>query len=215
MAFRNSWENRKKREAALSKAQAQINIVKDQYQETEAYPETITDGWHLVMVTDNYNYCSPAKVLVKENDIKRFVANDCYISEIVFEPIGSIKKGKARLNLKVDENTTDNVEVYFNNDLEEPTIVDPPLNQGYISFWSDMNKSSTIKIWIEGIYFGELGEKPENIPQCGDEGTMTLAFKPGTYEYKAAGRGSISWKGTFTIKEGTCFIYLLNKENKE
>ena len=75
-AFRNSWENRRKREEAVSKAKSQLAIVKSTYENSNKYPESIVDGWHLVMATDNYNYCSPAKVLIKDNQIKEFVVSN-------------------------------------------------------------------------------------------------------------------------------------------
>jgi len=72
-AFRNSWENKSKREEAYKKAQSQINLIKSNYEKSEHFPQKIIDGWHSVIVTDNYNYCSPAKVFIVNNSIKEFV----------------------------------------------------------------------------------------------------------------------------------------------
>lgn len=213
-AFRNSWENRRKREEAVSKAKSQLAIVKSTYENSNKYPESIVDGWHLVMATDNYNYCSPAKVLIKDNQIKEFVVSNWIKLSRPFEILSPINKGKSLITLDFNGNT-DTLEIYFINDLAEPTIVDKPLNSGFISFWSDSRKAKSIKIWIEKMYFGELSERFESQPECSEEGTITIEVKPGTYFFKGAGRGTISWEGNIEARENQCLSYVLNKENKK
>lgn len=94
MAFRNSWDNQKKRESEVQKAIAQLSIVKSNYENAESYPETIIDGWHLVMATDNYNYCSPAKVLIENNEIKKLVVDNYIHYSLNFNVLFPIKKVK-------------------------------------------------------------------------------------------------------------------------
>ena len=213
-SFRNSWENKRKRDENVAKAQAQLAIVKSNYSSTKNYPEKIIDGWHSVMTTDNYNYCSPAKVFVENNEIKKFVVGNWIELSKSFKTLSSIKDGKALLTIEFKENT-DTVELYFMNDLEKPTIVEKPLESGFISFWSDLKKADRIKIWFEGLgYLGELEERIESQPECSQKGTVTIPVKPGIYKFKAAGRGSIAWEGNIEIKENSCLSYLLNKSNK-
>lgn len=212
-AFRNSWENRKKREEAISKAKSQLAIVKNTYENTENYPEKIIDGWHLVMATDNYNYCSPAKVFIKDNRIEEFVAGNWEKLSYPFETLSPINKGKAVLSINFKGNT-DTMELYFIQDLAQPTTVEKPLNSGYICFWSDLKKATSVKIWLEKKYFGELGSKFESQPECSEDGTITLEVKPGSYFFKAAGRGTIAWEGQIEARENQCLSYVLNKENK-
>lgn len=212
-AFRNSWSSRKKREEAVSKAQAQLGIIKSTYQNSKAYPSTIIDGWHLIMATDNYNYCSPAKVLIKDNIIEEFVVGNWAKLSRPFKSLTPIENGKALITLDFEENT-DTLELYFINDLSKPTITEKPLSSGYICFWSDLKKADHIKIWFEKKYFGELGRKFNSTPNCSEDGTITLEVKPGTHNFKAAGRGSIAWKGQVEAKENLCLSYNLNKENE-
>lgn len=214
MAFRNSWDNHKKRESEVQKAIAQLSIVKSNYENAESYPETIIDGWHLVMATDNYNYCSPAKVLIENNEIKKLVVDNYIHYSLNFNVLSPIKKGKALLSLDANGNT-DTVEVYFINDLAAPTLVDEPLESGYVTFWSDLRKADHIKIWLEKDYYGEIPERLKEEPSCFDESTISIALKPATYFFKAAGRGSIAWEGKIVVKEGECLIINLNKVNKK
>lgn len=212
-AFRNSWDNHKKRQEAVAKAQAQLKIVKDNYKNTSNYPQKIIDGWHLVMATDNYNYCSPAKVFIENNKIKKFVINNWEKLTRPFKILTPIKNGKALITLDLETNT-DTLEIYFMNDLAEPTIVDGPLSSGYISFWSDLSKAKSIKIWLDHFYCGELGKTFHQEPNCGEEGTITLEVKPGSYIFKGAGRGTIQWNGKVIAKENQCTNFVLNKTNK-
>lgn len=213
-AFRNSWENRKKREEAVAKAQSQLALIKVAYDNSRSYPETIIDGWHLVMATDNYNYCSPAKVLIEDNDIKQFVVGNWEALSRPFNLLSPIEKGKALISLDFDDNT-DTLELYFINDLARPTLVDKPLGSGYVCFWSDLKKADHVKIWIQDFgYLGELSKRLLEQPACGADGTITLPTKPGIYEFKAAGRGSIDWSGTLEIKEDLCLVILLNEANR-
>lgn len=213
-AFRNSWENRRKREEAVSKAQAQLALVKKAYETAKNYPDTITDGWHVVMATDNYNYCSPAKVLIKDNQIEEFVVGNWEKLSRPFEVLSPISKGKAMIALDFYENR-DLMELYFINDLSQPTIVEKPMSSGYISFWSDLRRARHTKVWLDGEYYGQLGGYFDSKPYCGEENTMTIELKPGVYSFEAAGRGHIAWEGQFEAKEGFCFVYGLNKDNRK
>lgn len=213
-AFRNVWESKKRIEEARLKAQAQLSIIKNNYSNSEKYPETIIDGWHSIMATDNFSYCSPAKVFIKNNEIKEFVISNWNKMSYPFKILSSIKKGKALITLDINGNT-DTLELYFINDLEKPTIVEAPLNSGFICFWSDSSKAKSTKIWVEKKYYGELSERFKIQPECSVKGTITIEVKPGTYHYKAAGSGTISWEGDIEARENTCLSYLLNKENKK
>lgn len=210
-AFRNSFENKKKREENVAKALAQLNIIKTEYNNAQHYPENIIDGWHIVIVTDNYNYCSPAKVFVQNNEIKEFVIGDWVRNKISFKSLSTIKKAKALINLNGNSET---VEIYFINDLEKPTLTEKPLESAFICFWSDKKGKST-KVWLDKNYFGEINKNFDFEPNCFDEGTVTFEVKPGIYNFKAAGRGSISWQDNIDAKEGKCLKYILTKENKK
>lgn len=213
-SFRNSWDNNKKRDREIQKAKAQLEIIKGAYKEHENYPKKIIDGWHVVTVTDNFNYCNDAKVFMENNEIKQFVINNYAEHALKFKMITPVKNGKSLLSLDLVNGSNDTVEIYFMNDLNGPQTVEKPQDAGYVSFWSDMSKAKTIKIWIEDVYYGELGNQFDAEPECYQDGTISLGYRPGVYKFKAAGRGTISWGGTIEIKENTCFMLNLNKENK-
>ncbi|MFL1896526.1 hypothetical protein ACJRPK_12545 [Aquimarina sp. 2-A2] len=214
-AFRNSWKDNKKRERNIAKAQAQLDLIKQKYSEIENYPDKIENGWHLVIVTDNYNYCAQAKVFTDNNRIQKFILDNYSQFDIPFDIISPIKNAKSMLSLHLSEDITDTVEVYFMSDLDAPNITAKPLEPGYVCFWSDLKKAKSVKIWLDKKYYGELDKRFEDgKPDCFEFGTISLALKPGTYQFKGAGRGTISWEGTIKIKENQCLTYMLNKENR-
>jgi hypothetical protein len=215
-AFRNSWENKAKREEAAKNVQSQISLIKSNYTSSEHFPQKIIDGWHSVMVTDSYKYCSPAKVLVLNNTIKNFVIGNWSRLSYPFTQLSSIVKGKCLLNVEFDKNTTDASEVYFMYDLEEPTIVDPPLNSGQVHF------SSKIGSWIT-IWFNknedEKGQVLEKNKNSVDEYSLILEdIKPGVYNFIGKritwGRNNL-WNGVIEVKENLILKYELSKENQK
>jgi len=212
-SFRNSQVDGKKKEDAVMKALAQLAIVKTNYDNAKQYPKTITDGWHLVMATDNYNFCSPAKVFIEDNTITKFVAGNWMKLARPFKVLSPIHEGKALISLDFNSNT-DTVELFFIHDLTQATTVEKPLASAYICFWSDLNKASTIKIWVDEYYFGKLSQKHNSQPNCAESGTITIEVEPGSYYFKGAGRGTIDWNGQVVAKENECLSYRLNKKNK-
>lgn len=211
-AFRNSWENQKKREDEVIKAQSQLALIKKTYDDAGSYPNEIIDGWHLVMATDNHSYCSSAKVLVENNQIIEFVISNWDKLSIPFHVLSPIENAKALITLDFNERT-DVLELYFINYLRQPTLTDKPLSSGYITFWSDVRKAERIKVWFEGVYHGNISERSKVEPNCG-ESAITLELKPGVYSFEAAGRGRIAWEGAVEIKENSCLNYELSKENR-
>jgi hypothetical protein len=206
--------NKKKREVNLSETQAKVNLVKTTYSDSEHYPEKIIDGWHSIIATDSYNYCSPAKVLMKNNEIKEFVVENWSRLSKPFTVMSAIKKGKGLISVEFEEGTV-TLELYFTNDLEQPTVVDKPLGSGFVSFWCDSKKLKEIKIFLEEKYYGELGGAFTSQPECSSVGTITVEVKPGIHHFTAEGSGTISWEGDVEVKENLCLSYLLNKNNKK
>jgi len=215
-AFRNSWENKRKREEALAKAQSQINLVKSTYSNSQSYPEKIIDGWHSIIATDNYNYCSPAKVYIKNNQIVEFVISNWSLLSYPVVVLSPIKKGKALITIDI-LGYTDTLELYFTNDIDQPTLVDKPLDSGYISFWCNSSSITNLYISIDGGKIWKANDKvrPKMQPECGSTETFTFFVKPGIHDYKIDSRGSKWWEGKIEAKENMCFMQLINKKNSK
>lgn len=214
--FTNAWSDNKKREIEVQKSQFRIEQVKETYRGAGNYPETILNGWHLVMVTDNYNFCNEAKALVEDGRITKLVIDNYMPNSLNFTTINPIRNAKSLLSLQdLNNNPTSTVEVYFTNDLEQPTIVEAPLEAGYVCFYSDMGRAKSIKIKLGGVNLEELGGKIKEEPSCFAENTITLALKPNSYEFRAFGRGTINWEGVAVVKEGQCLSINLNEQNKK
>ncbi len=212
--FINAWRNNKKKERTLVKTKMQLDFVKNRFKEIKNFPTKITDGWHLVLVTDNFNYCKEAQVFIKDNKIKQFIINNYVENSINFKMISKIKKAKCLISLEITNENFENAEVYFVYDLDESLTIDRPLNAGYICIWSDIKKAKNIKLWIDKHSFGNISKRIKTEPTYYDKGTITIKLKPGTYDLRAEGRGSISWKKQIIIKENKGFIINLNKKNK-
>lgn len=216
LAFTNSIEDTKKREEEIQKAQIKINQLKETYANATTYPEKIEDGWHLVMVTDHKNFCNSAKAFIKDNNISQLIIDNYMEHSLNFNPTSAIQNAKSKLDLKdSNDKITHSVDVYFMNDLETPTLVDAPLEAGYISFYSDMGSANSIKVVFNGFSAGLLkGKLKEDKANCYHENSTTFKLKPATYSYKAFGRGSINWSDKAIIQEGQCLLINLNQENR-
>lgn len=212
-SLKKTKHNKKKREENLIETQAKVNLFKKTYNDSEHYPLKIIDGWHSIIATDSYMYCLPAKVLIKNNEIKEFVLDNWMRLSMPFTILSAIKKGKSLISADFDGELV-TLELFFTNDLDKPSIVDKPLDSGYISFWCDSKKISDIKIFLDKKYYGELGEAFSTQPECSAIGAITIEVKPGTHHFTAAGRGTINWEGDVEVKENLCLSYLLNRENK-
>lgn len=212
--FVNIWKDEKIKRKEIEKAQAQLGIVKNLFSEQEVFPEAITDGWHLVKVTDNFRYCSDAKVLVNNNKIERFVIDDYAEFSLEFTTVSGIKNAKSTINLHLPNGNTEATEIYFIYDLNEPNLTSEPLEAGYVTFWSDLRNAKTIEVFIDRKRQGKL-KKPLNMAKCFDNGGLTLKLKPGSYNFKAESRGPKSWSGNFQVRENQCYVYWLNKRNKD
>ncbi|UOK42960.1 MULTISPECIES: hypothetical protein [Flavobacterium] len=206
--------NKKKREGNLLETQAKVNLIKKTYNDSEHYPAKIIDGWHSIVATDSYNYCAPAKVLIKNNEIKEFVIDNWARMSMSFNVLSAIKKGKGLISVDFEGETV-TLELYFTNDLEQPSVVDKPLDSGFISFWCDSKKIKEVKVFLDKKYYGELGEAFASQPQCSAAGVVTIEVKPGRHRFTAAGKGTINWEGDVEVKENLCLSYLLNSDNKK
>jgi|26BtaG_2_1085354.scaffolds.fasta_scaffold00089_16 hypothetical protein len=213
-SFRNALTDEKVKTREIEKAKSQLAIIKNLYSERTTFPETIIDGWHSVKVTDNFNYCSDAKVLVNENEIKQMVIENYAELSLVFTPITGIKNAKSTVNINLKNGTTDTAEIYFLYDLDKPNTTSEPLQAGYVTFWSDLRNAKTIEIWFKKQKQGKIEKQLENA-DCFTDGGLTLKLKPGSYDFKAESRGAKSWSGTIEIRENECYTYSLNKKNKD
>jgi len=190
-------------EQARQQSLAKLNIIKSQYSNYENYPEIITDGWHSAIATDNMNFCKDVKVLIKDNRITLFVV-DNYIP-INFMSTGEIKSAKNVVTLKNFNGEQLNiVEVYFLYDIEEPRIVPEPIKPGYVCFWSDIKNYRDILLDFDGKRMERFSVRFDSEPDCFSNGMICRILKPGTYTYLARGKGAISWKDTFEVKENEC-----------
>lgn len=197
-----------------NKVDGKIETLKNTFSAIKHFPDRIIDGWHLVKVTNNYNICSDAKVLIQNNEIKKFVVGNWIKNSLTFVTISSIKDAKAVIEVGFDDKP-ETLELYFIYDLEKQNLVEKPFESAYICFWSDLKKAEHIKVWLNKRLLGTLKGVIVSQANCYDPLTITLEVKPGIYDFTAAGKGSIAWEGSINAKENECLSLLLNKENQK
>lgn len=212
-------KEQKKEQQRLEKAKqqslAKLAIIKTQYSEYSKFPETIVDGWHMVIATDNLNFCKEAKVLVKDNRVIKFII-DNYIP-MNFMPTRDIKNGKNVITLKNFNSEQLNIlELYFLYDLERPQLVPEPIKPGYVCFWTDVKKCDEIEIRLNDALLDRITVSNKSKPDCFSNGTVSRILKPGKYYVVARGGGKgYVWRGTIDVKENMCLLYYFKKSHTE
>jgi len=211
-SFVNLYNDEKVERTAKEETASQLTILRESYASKKMYPESIVDGWHDVVVTDNLKFCRDAKVRVVQNEVTEFVIDNCIALE--YRSTGEIKNGKAvGTILKNSGVKLQVVEVYFVYDLESPKVTDPPIEPGYVCFWSTSDRFVGKTIYIDGEAMEGISTTIETRgdmkePECFVDGTLTLMMKPGRYNFHAlkSGRDVL---GSIEIKSGECLKYRL------
>lgn len=197
------------------KAVGMMNQVKAYYNSLTTFPDKISDGWHKVISTNNYDFCAERKVYVVDNKITKYVIDDWMEKSFSYSPV--INKAKAMGQLvNEDGSSADMVELYFLEYINNPNAVtSAPIGSGKISFWTSWKNSGNMELYFDGMYVGKFTSYfDEGTPNCGQNGTITLTYKPGTYNFRAVSTGGWStktWEGTVTIYAGGCQLQGLSK----
>ncbi|HTC01399.1 MAG TPA: hypothetical protein VK705_12025 [Ferruginibacter sp.] len=211
--WQESVRNRKESEMYDREEEHSIEklaAIKTQYNGYTSYPDSITEGWHNVIVTDNVNFCKNAKVLVKDNKVQDFVIDDWIHVPVLSMGSQHIKKGFITLSMQdFNGEQLAIMDTYFVYDLDAPAITTTPSQPGYICFWSNESRYYQIIIKVEDERLDNLTQQYENEPPCFSKGMVCRMYKPGVYNFIALGRGSKKWRGAFRIKSGMCTRYKL------
>jgi hypothetical protein len=203
-------KEQQKFENARQQSLAKLAIIKNQYSEYANFPETITDGWHSAIATDNMNFCKDVKVLVKSNKIQKFVIDNCI--SVNFLATREIKNAKNVITLNNFNGEQLNVvEVYFLYDMEEPLLVQEPIKPGFICFWSDIKNFANIQLKFDNVRMEPFTVRFDSEPDCFSNGMICRILKPGTYSFSAEGKGTIDWQNTIEIKENMCLKVRLGR----
>lgn len=198
------------------KAVAKMEQTRRYYSSFSNYPKKVANGWHNVIALNNYDFCEERKVYVMDSKIAKYVISNWLEKEVFMS--GPINGGKGFITLNQDNgNTGDFIDIYFIDYLTNPNSrADKPIKPGKISFWTNWKQSASMKLYFEGLYVGNFKSYFEKgRPVCGQNGTLTVTWKPGTYRYKVTTEGgfvSRTWEGTITITEGGCSLQGLSKK---
>ena len=197
------------------KAVGLMNQVKAYYNSLTTFPKEISDGWHKVISTNNYDFCAERKVYVSNNLVTKYVIDD-WMEKAISNPT-EIDNAKTMAQLVNDDFTNgDMVELYFLEFINNPSsYTSPPSGSGKISFWTNWKNAASMELYFDGIFVGKFSSYFDNgSPFCEQPGTLTITYKPGTYSYKVVSTGGFStktWDGTVTINAGGCQLQGLTK----
>lgn len=206
-AFVNVYNDAKREQRARDEAQSKLALLKQQYKSYESYPDSIITGWHNVIVTDNLKFCRDAKVFVKNNRIEEFAIENCY--RLTFTATGKIKQARNVLTLNnFNGEQLEVVDIYFLYDLDEPRLVAPPVNPGFVTFWTKKKGYLQNEIILNGVRYGGVTGIFRASPMCDQIGTSTLVLKPGRYTFRAMKSGNDA-EGTIEVRSDQCLLQQL------
>lgn len=197
----------KQREIDYQNTLGRIQQAKSLYSSLSNFPTSVKDGWHNVIATNGYDFCQERKVYVSNNKITKYVIDDW--SNRVVDIANSIENGKSNLKLQ-------NVDYYldiffFDYIFDQTSSTSTPKSSGKISFYTNFKRAGQVDIYLEGTFIGTLTSYfNEGEPNCGQSGTVTFEYKPGTYNYTASS-DNYTWSGSITIYENNCRLHGLTK----
>ncbi len=191
------------RQRALSKMQQTVN----RYLSFSSYPRTIRNGWHNAVVMDNYSTCVDLKVYVVDNKATRCALDNFGERDVSFS--STIENGRGMIKIRYPNQESDYMDVFFIEAIANPnSFTTDPLPSGKVSFWTNMKRGGNFRLYLDEMYVGTLTKYFDaGIPICGQPGTITLEYKPGTYKYEAVPEGSYGGRtisGQVTIVAGGC-----------
>lgn len=190
--------------------------IKDYYNSLESYPVEINNGWHNVIAMNNYDFCEERKVYVENNKVTKFVVDNWIYKKISYAV--NVSKAKAIVQLINEDRTQgDLLELYFLEYINNPnSYTTAPIETGTVSFWTNYKKAGDMVVYLDEMYVGDFTYYfKQGEPQCGQDGTLTVEYKKGTYPFRAhtvGGWSSFSWSGTVTITAGGCTLQGLIKK---
>ncbi|CAN5532213.1 hypothetical protein BH10BAC3_BH10BAC3_39120 [soil metagenome] len=180
--------------------------LKKRYDELEKFPDSIATGWHSVVLTDNNQFYKNAKALISKNFVILLVIDDCIrIRCVLKEPI---KNARAIISFKDINSGNEPLEAYFLNDLENPALIDEPMQPGYICFWTSTVKFLNERLLVNGIKKDLITKLHDMAPNCFETGVPFYLMKPGIYNFRATKTGNDE-EAAFEIKPGMCLYYRL------
>ena len=205
-------EDAQRAAANKEETRARIQQTKEIYHSSRDYPSTIIDGWHKVIISDNYTLCKESKVYVVNNQITKVFLSNNFERRVSFT--GPIRDAKAVVKVTKSNGQESNyLDVYFIDDIISPNSgVSAPQKPGQVCFYSDLKWGGTISVNLEGYGAGELTTyfQQGQQPNCGQKGTLTFTCKSGEYAYGAT-NGNRDWGGRVTVTEGHCSLIRFGK----
>ena len=216
----NAADHREETRARLQRTQeaedrkeetrARIQQTMEIYRSARDYPTSISNGWHKVIISDNYTLCEESKVYVTSNQIDKVFISNTYERKVSFT--GPVSDAKAVLRvIESDGKESNYLDVYFLEDIINPNAVSsPPQKPGQVCFYSTLKWGGPVTICFQGGGGKDLTSYFSSQPSCGQIGTATFTCKAGEYRYSSY-NSNTTWDGTVTVYEDRCTFICLGK----
>jgi len=187
-------------------ATIRLDALNKNFETRGKFPDTISSGWHSVVLTDNNQFCKDASVLVSNNTIRQLVIEDCIRYRCTSkEPITNAKAIITLTDIRI---TGDRLVVYFINDLDSSSLIDEPMQPGYVCFWTSKFKYLNERLLIDGIRRDLIFDAHPAEPRCLQAGVSFYIMKPGKHHFRATQFGNDK-EFRFIVKSGMCLKYEL------
>jgi len=196
------------REAKKEKEQEalQVSELKKNFSSGEKFPDTIASGWHRVALTDNKAFYKDATVFVSKNIIQQLVIEDCI--RLPFTSKDKIKNAVTTVTLNDINTEYEVLNVYFINDLDSTSLVNEPMQPGYVCFWTSKKNYLHERVIINGNIRDFINKLHEEEPECMEPGLSFYILKPGKYKLRVTRTGN-DREASFEVKPGMCLRYRL------
>ncbi|HEX5151473.1 MAG TPA: hypothetical protein VFW07_08485 [Parafilimonas sp.] len=184
----------------------QISMLQKNFNTREKYPDSIATGWHTVALTDNKVFYKNAKVFVAKNTILQLVIEDCI--RIPCTSKDHIKNAVGAVTLNDINTEYEVLYVYFINDLDSTSLIDEPMQPGYVCFWTFRKEYLHERVIINGIIRDFINKLHEEQPECMEPALSFYILKPGKYKLRVTRTGN-DREASFEVKSGMCLRYRL------
>lgn len=95
-----------------------------------------------------------------------------------------------------------------NDEVTKSVEVSGIVTTGNVFFWTNNGGYTDIELYVDNTLKGLITQAQSSTPTCGADGSITLSYPAGTYNFYAKSKAK-NWSGSFTIKNGECVGKLL------
>jgi hypothetical protein len=183
-----------------------LDSLKKVFSQRQHFPDSITTGWHHIILTDNTQFCREALAFVDRNYVVQLAIRDCI--RIPCIPGQPVKNGQVDVIPKNVDLLNEPLHIYFAYDLETPQPAEEPGQPGYVFFWTYSGKYFRERLIINQVHRDLIEKLYPAAPNPLEAGVPFYILKPGFYALHVTKSGN-DREAIFEVKPGLCLSYRL------